>query len=59
MKIMGPVLRPVQPVLSRLMAFSVWGDTTDQRFDPSAMLREFPMTLTHVDEFVRSVAGKN
>lgn len=58
MKVMGPVLRPVQPVISRLMSFSVWADTTNQRFDPAAMLKEFPMTLTHVDDFVRTMAGK-
>ena len=52
MKVMGPILRPVQPVISRLMAFSVWADTTNQRFDTTAMLKEFPMTLTHVDDFI-------
>jgi uncharacterized protein YbjT (DUF2867 family) len=59
MKVMGPILRPVQPVISRLMAFSVWADTTDQRFDPAAMLNEFPTTLTHVDDFVRGVVAGN
>ncbi len=58
MKLMGPLLRPVQPVLSRLMSFSVWADTSDQRFDAAPMLKEFPMALTHVEEFVRSVAVK-
>ena len=53
MKVMGPTLRPVQPVLSRLMSFSVWTDTADQKFDPSAMLKEFPMNLTRVEEFIR------
>lgn len=57
MKVMSPILRPVQPVISRLMAFSVWADTTDQCFDPAAMLKEFPMALTHVDDFVRGVAA--
>jgi uncharacterized protein YbjT (DUF2867 family) len=55
MKIMGPILRPIQPVLSRLMAFSVWADTTDQKFDPTAMLNEFPMSMIHVEDFVRDV----
>ncbi|MBN2550785.1 MAG: SDR family oxidoreductase [Anaerolineales bacterium] len=58
MKVMAPVLRPMQPVISRLMAFSVWADTTDQRFDPTTMLKEFPMTLTHVEDFVRAANGK-
>lgn len=58
MKIMGPVLRPIQPVLSRLMSFSVWVDTTNQKFDANAMLKEFPMALTRVEEFVRDVVAR-
>jgi uncharacterized protein YbjT (DUF2867 family) len=58
MKVMAPILRPFQPVISRLMVFSVWGDTTDQTFDPGAMLQEFPMTLTHVEDFIREQAQK-
>lgn len=57
MKVMGPILRPFNPVISRLMAFSVWGDTTDQTFNPSALLKEFPMALTHVDDFIREVVA--
>lgn len=53
MKVMGPLLRPIQPVLSRLMSFSVWTDTADQTFNTSAMLKEFPMTLTRVEDFIR------
>lgn len=53
MKVMGPILRPIQPVISRLMLLSVWADTTDQTYDPTAMLQEFPMTLTRVEDFVR------
>jgi uncharacterized protein YbjT (DUF2867 family) len=53
MRIMAPIVKPLNPVISRLMTASVWGDTTDQTFDPAAMLKEFPMRLTHVDEFIR------
>lgn len=53
MKVMAPLLRPVQPVISRLMTFSVWGDTTPQTFNPEAMLNEFPMNLTRVEDFIR------
>jgi uncharacterized protein YbjT (DUF2867 family) len=56
MKVMGPILRPVQPVLSRLMSFSAWADTDDMRFDPTTMLKEFPMTLTRVEDFIREQA---
>jgi uncharacterized protein YbjT (DUF2867 family) len=58
MKVMAPILRPFQPVISRLMLFSVWGDTTDQTFDPMTMLQEFPMTLTRVEDFVREQVVK-
>jgi NADH dehydrogenase len=58
MKVMAPILRPVQPVIGRLMLLSVWGDTTDQTFDPAAMLREFPMTLTRVEDFIREQVVK-
>jgi uncharacterized protein YbjT (DUF2867 family) len=60
MKVMGPILRPVQPVISRLMNFSAWADTTSQSFNPEAMLREFPMTLTRVEDFIHEqVNGKS
>lgn len=58
MKVMGPILRPIQPVLSRLMSFSVWADTDNQAFDASTMLRDFPMTLTHVEDFIREQVKK-
>lgn len=58
MKIMAPIMRPFQPVISRLMTLSVWGDTTDQTFNPAAMLAEFPMTLTHVEDFIREQVAK-
>ncbi len=58
MKVMGPILRPVQPVLSRLMSFSVWTDTADQTFNTNAMLKEFPMTLTRVEDFIRAQVKK-
>ena len=53
MRVMAPIVKPLNPVISRLMTASLWGDTTDQTFDPAAMLKEFPMRLTHVDEFIR------
>ncbi len=53
MKVMAPIMHPIQPVISRLMTFSVWTDTTDQTFDATSMLKQFPMTLTHVEEFIR------
>jgi uncharacterized protein YbjT (DUF2867 family) len=58
MKVMAPLMRPFQPVISRLMLLSVWGDTTDQTSDPNVMLQEFPMTLTRVEDFIREQVAK-
>jgi uncharacterized protein YbjT (DUF2867 family) len=58
MKVMAPIMRPFQPVISRLMTLSVWVDTTDQTFDATSMLQQFPMTLTHVEEFIREQIAK-
>lgn len=59
MRVMAPLLRPVQPVVSRLMTFSVWGDTTSQTFNPETMLKEFPMNLTRVEDFIREQVNGN
>jgi NADH dehydrogenase len=59
MKVMAPIMRRIQPVLSRLMTFSIWVDTTTQTFDATSMLQEFPMTLTHVEDFVREQVERN
>lgn len=58
MKVMAPLIRPIQPVISRLMVLSVWGDTTDQTFDSTAMLQEFPMALTRVEDFIQEQVNK-
>lgn len=58
MRVMAPMMRLFQPVISRLMTLSVWVDTTDQTFDATSMLQQFPMTLTHVEEFIREQVAK-
>lgn len=55
-RVMAPIMRPFQPVTSRLMAFSVWSDTTNQTFDPCDLLKQYPMTMTHVEDFIREHA---
>ncbi len=57
MRVMAPVLRPIAPVPSRLMAMSVWGETTDQTFDASALPQELPAPTRHVDDFVRNAVN--
>ena len=58
MKVMSPLMRPFQPVISRLMTLSIWVDTTDQKFNASSMLQQFPMTLTRVEDFIREQVKK-
>lgn len=59
MRAMSPLLRPVNPVVSRLMDASVWGETSDQTYDIAALPRDRPAQLTSVDAFVRAqVTGK-
>jgi hypothetical protein len=56
MHIMAPIVHPFQPVLSRLMAFSVWIDTTKQTFDPRELLEQYPVAMTHMEDFIREHA---
>jgi uncharacterized protein YbjT (DUF2867 family) len=58
MKVMAPILRPFQPVISRLMLLSIWTDTANQSYNAGSMLQEFPMTLTRVEDFIREQVKK-
>lgn len=52
MRALSPLIRPVNPVVSRLMDVSVWGETTDQTFDVRALPQDVAVALTSVDTFV-------
>jgi len=53
-KVMSIVLRPFQPGISRVMYMSsLPDDAFNERFDPAALLTEFPMHLTTLEEFIR------
>jgi hypothetical protein len=54
LRIMSPVVGPFNPCLSQVMAISIWHDTTDQTFDPSALLQRYPMTLTRLADWARN-----
>lgn len=58
MRFMSPILRPFQPVISRLMALSAWTDTSDQTFNAAAILKEFPITLVRLEDFIQAQATK-
>jgi NADH dehydrogenase len=52
LRIMSPVAGPFNPGLSQIMAISIWHDTTDQTFDPSALLQRYPLTLTRLADWI-------
>ena len=52
LRIMSPMTGPFNPGLSQVMAISIWHDTTDQTFDPSALLQRYPMTLTRLADWM-------
>lgn len=54
MRMMSTLLKPVQPGISSVMAFSLYSDTHDESFDPSEMLKRYPMTLTRLEDWVRT-----
>jgi NADH dehydrogenase len=58
-RVMSPLLASIAPVPSRLMAMSVWSETTDQTFDPSTLPQELPAPRRHVDDFVRNAISAN
>jgi uncharacterized protein YbjT (DUF2867 family) len=48
------VLKPFQPGVSRIMYMSsLPDDAFSERFDPAALLAEYPMHLTTLEEFIR------
>jgi len=52
LQVMYRLLRPFHPGLSGVMQISILADTTDQTFDPSAILARFPTELTPLEEFI-------
>lgn len=52
MRALAPILRPFQPVASRLMTVAVWSETADQTFDFDARTERYPRPVTHVRDFV-------
>lgn len=53
LRIMAPAASPFNPGLSQVIQTSIWHDTTDQTFDPSALLERYPMTLTRLEDWAR------
>lgn len=57
LRVMSGLLRPFHPGLSQIMQFSLWVDTTDQTFDPSATVKQFPVELTRLEDWARERAA--
>ena len=53
MRLMCPIVRPFNPVLGRLLAMSIWNDTTDQTFDPTALSKKYQVKFTRLEDFIR------
>lgn len=54
LKIMSKLVKPFHPGLSRVMKLSEVFDRTDQTFDVRPLLKEFPMEMTRIDDFIRN-----
>jgi len=54
MRAFGPWLRPINPVVSRLMGASVWGEMVDQTFDARTIPPDVPLPSTTVDAFIHA-----
>lgn len=57
MRVMAALLRPVNPTLSRQIAAGVQMDTQDQTLDMTETLKRFPVTLTRLEDLVRTQYG--
>jgi uncharacterized protein YbjT (DUF2867 family) len=53
MRVMSTMLRPFDAATARLMAVAIHLNTTDQTFDPSPTLAEFPLRLTRLEELAK------
>jgi uncharacterized protein YbjT (DUF2867 family) len=51
---MSRVMQPIHPGISRVMKAGVLNETTDQTFDPSVLRSRIPITLTSLEDWVRS-----
>jgi NADH dehydrogenase len=53
LKIMSKVMKPFHGGISRVMAVSDTFDRTDQSFDVNPLLKEFPMEMTRISDFIK------
>jgi len=53
MRAMRPIVQPFNPVLARLLAMSIWLDTTDQTFDARTPDTSYLIAPTSIEDFIR------
>lgn len=53
LKIMSKIVKPIHPGIARVMRLSAVFDETDQTFDPSTTLKQYPIQLTSVSDFIK------
>lgn len=52
LRVMSTLLKPFHAGLSQVMTFSYLTDTTDATFDPSETLKQYPLALTGLEQWV-------
>lgn len=59
LRMMSPVLRPVHPGLSQVMASALHDDTHDTSFDSGPLLNRYPLKLTRLDDWIDRVITRD
>jgi uncharacterized protein YbjT (DUF2867 family) len=53
LRVLSPLIKPFNAGLSQIFDFSVWNETADFTFDPRTTLKQYPMELTRLEDFVQ------
>ncbi len=59
LRVMSPLLKPFHSGLSQVMVLSILTETTDCTFDPSATLKQYPMELSKLEDWVEQGVAKS
>ena len=52
LRVMSPLLSPLHPGLSQVMALALYEDTHDATFDAAPLLRRYPLALTGLEDWI-------
>ena len=52
LRVMSPLLSPLHPGLSQVMALALYEDTHNTTFDAAPLLRRYPLTLTRLKDWI-------